>query len=431
MPKFCHSSLVRDVVRAEEEGRARYGRGDLAGAIERYELACGLVREILEATPSDPPSITQLAAMLYTLGQWQLEAVEHGDAIESLDEAEELYGKLGHQAAGRIADVVIRRAIVNMELGMPLSAIADAQQAVTASLDWGEQDPAARELDVARVLALAGHVELRIGADPDLAVGAADWALESYQRLLLSGGKFSLPAGHTFAFKMAVQVSAIAHTVAGRTALAGPMRELAIAANGGTWPEFDDLVQRVRDRQPTLAQVLTAAGEADLAEKITGTSTGDDDYGPMVPALRCEPELTPAVAFKLADILQGSGVPEQARALLGLESHALFAAASRLQVPRMRYQFGGFGQNWAAAVLNVGKLNAGRGKTTVAYDAVKWLAGIVGQLEPYAMTDSGTRGVAAECARWRRDVYAVADSSSEEVRTLTSLVESLEGQPER
>ena len=421
MPLFRRSSRIRDITRTEEEGRARYARGDLAGAIRRYQAGCGLVRELLAADPADQAGIRQLGAMLYTLGQWQIEALEYGDATTSLDEAEETYGRLGDEAAGLIADVLIRRAIANMQVEMALSAIADTQRAVIKALDWGEREPEARELDVARVIGLAGHVLLRIGADPDLAAGAADWAMDSYVRLSVKDGGFSLPDEHGFAFKVAAEVSAIVHAAARDDSLAAPMLRLAIAAHGGSWPEFDGEVERVREAQPTIGQVLTAANEPDLAKRITASA----DFVPMVPEMRCQPELAPVVATKLTEIRR-AGVPTPARILLSLESHAMFAAAARLGVPRMRYQFADFGVIWAAEVLDLGRLMAEQGNTTAAYDAIRWLGGLIDQLKPYTGIDPTARLVVAESARWMLDFHTASDPSDELTQVLTALLESLE-----
>jgi hypothetical protein len=420
MPTFRRSARIRDITRAEVQGRACYARGDLAGAIERYQAGCGLIRTALATQPADQDGIEQLGAMLYTLGQWQIEALEYADATTSLDEAEQTYARLGERAAGLIADVLVRRAIANMQVEMALSAITDVQHAVIKALGWGEQDPEAREPDVARVMALASHVLLRIGADPDLAVGAADWAMDTYVRLFVADGAVSLPDGHGFAFKLAAEVSAIVHAATSDD-LAGPMLTLALAAHGGSWPEFDGEVERVRAALPTIAQVLTAANEADLAKRITASA----DFVPLVPEMRCQPEMAPAVAVKLTEIRR-NGVSDPARILLGLESHALFAAASRLQVPRMRYQFADFGVIWAAELLDLGRLMADQGNTTAAYDAIRWLGGLIDQLRPYTGTDPTARLVVVESARWMLGFHTTTGSSGELAQVLRSLLESLE-----
>src|SRR5260370_39731912 len=182
---------------------------------------------MLAADPADAQSVQQLEAMLYMLGQWQLEAGLRTEAVSSLDEAEGLYERLGDQATQLVADVVIRRASVRAELGAPLSAIEDVQQAVVASMKWGQQDPASRDLDVARVIGIAAFVQLRIGADPDLACAAADWALMTYQERLAAGGQWRIPPAHAFAGRSAARLAAVTHTVAGRSDLAGPTRLIA------------------------------------------------------------------------------------------------------------------------------------------------------------------------------------------------------------
>jgi hypothetical protein len=310
---------------------------------------------MLAADPSDERSVQQLAAMLYTLGQWQLGVGRHTGAVSSLDEAEELYKRLGGKAAQLVTDVVIRRANVRAELGASLSAIEDAQQAVTASMAWGQQAPDARELDVARVLGIAASVQFRVRVDLDLACAAADWSVATYQERLAPGGVWSITPEHAYPLKSAAHVAAFAHTVAGRDEIAGPVRQLATKLTGGSWTAFDATVPREREERPTLARVLGSAGRDDLAVRITAAPGAMIGGLPLVPEMRAADQLLPVTAMELAGV-QGGDLPARARMLLGLEAHAMFAAASRRQVPGMRYQFAEFGPPWARAVLAIARL---------------------------------------------------------------------------
>lgn len=54
---------VLDVVVLQDEGQHRYGRGDRAGAIEKYSAGCAIVRQMLATDVSDATNATQLGAM--------------------------------------------------------------------------------------------------------------------------------------------------------------------------------------------------------------------------------------------------------------------------------------------------------------------------------------------------------------------------------
>nr|MDT0667689.1 hypothetical protein [Micromonospora sp. DSM 115978] len=107
-------------------------------------------------------------------------------AVATLQDAERAYEQLqgsggkvrGGDVRQLLADVMIRRARIQAVAGRRLSAVADAQGAALAVLDRIDDDASeAARLDAARVIGLAGFVQLVVGGDPDLAVGAADWAI--------------------------------------------------------------------------------------------------------------------------------------------------------------------------------------------------------------------------------------------------------------
>lgn len=425
MSRLAGSARLRAVAQAEDEGHRRVRHGDPEEAIAVYERGCRLAREILADDPADTQCVRYLASMLYALGECQLAVGLLTEAVGSLDEAEGLYKRLGGRAAQLAADTVIRRARVRARLGASLSAIEDVQQAVMASMAWAVQDPASRELDAARVIGIAAFVQLRIGADPDLACAAAHWALMTYEERVAAGGRWGdVPAEHSSAVRSAAFAAAVTHAAAGRSDLAGRARTIATEFGDGPWPDYDAAVAAVRDGHPTLAQVLCAAGRDDLASTITVPFGSAERVLPLVPQMRADTPVLPAIANALADV-QAGDLPERARMLLGLEAHAMLAATSRDQVLGMRYQFGDFGRGWARAVLTCGQLMNGQGARPGVLDAIGWLTGICEGLQPFTLVNRGTRELVTECLRWSRDIHA-EDGSAEAAAGLTSKLQMLD-----
>jgi hypothetical protein len=417
-------SLRRAVKRLVAAGQRQYGTGDLAGAIEQHRQACALVRDALEGDPRDRTNLQQLGSMLYTLGEWEFLADEHSAALETLTEAESTYRRLdplggppvGDIATARlVADVVIRRARVNAAAGHPLSAISDAQEAILSCLagDGGPGDPG--RVDTARVMAYAAHVQLVSRGDPDLAVGAADWALREFTAAFRSGTQLRVPEAHVAPLHSAGVVAYVVHSAFGRDELARAAAGLTgLHAAGpqapGVLDQLRQMAQATAAGYPTLAQVLEAADRPDLRDLLTAPAT---DVALYVPATRCHPQVAPAHAVTLAR-LQASAAPDTTGAnLLGLEAHALFAAASQARVPSIRYEFGQFGPQWVAALLNFGQRHAEQDEWPAALDAARWLTGVVSQLLPFAAVDPLARRTALDAVRWQQAVYhAVGDTTA-------------------
>lgn len=124
----------------------------------------------------------------------------------------------------------------------------------------------------------------------------------------------------------------------------------------------------------------------------------------MVPSLRCEEQTAPAVATLLAGLcvdLLDDPDPYSAReaGILGREAHYLFAAASRAQVPSMRFQFHDFGATWARMLLAlIPAFETGPGGAVIATDLAGWLAGITLRLQPIALVDQVTGRLVEECS---------------------------------
>jgi hypothetical protein len=434
---FRRNDRERVVDAAEKEGQRHFKRGDLTGAIGQYEEGCRLGRQMVADDPANTRIASRLAAMLCMLGQWQLAAGRPAEALGSLNEAETRGKRLGEQATQLIADVVIQRATARAELGAPLSAIEDVQRAVMASMRWALRDRDSRALDAARVAGIAATVLLHIGADPDLAHGAADMAIATYQeRLPRVRGQWSIPPEHTAAVGSAARVAAVTHAAAGRGDLAEPVRVIATQLTDGGWPEFDAEVVKVRAR-PTLAQALLMTDRDDLATLMT-VPIPTVGVLPYVPEMRGAPGLRATFAPELAEFLptfgselskvQAGDLPRPARMLLGLEAHAMFAAASRAEVMGLRYRFGDLGPHWARAVLACAGLMNVSGERADVRDAIGWLTGICGQLGPFAIIDSAARDLVVECLSWSRDIHA-EDGDADAVASLDSVLAMLDSLP--
>ncbi|GAA1657367.1 hypothetical protein [Actinoplanes couchii] len=210
-----------------------------------------------------------------------------------------------------------RRARVHAEAGRPLSAVADAQQALLGCLSLASgplRSPA--RIAVARVAAHVAQVQLLIDGDTDLTAGAADFAIREVVGGLGPGDPLQLSPIEADLLVRAGMVAVIMHTAAGR---------------------------------PTLAE---AAGQ-----------------------------------------------------LVGLEAHALFAWASQQGDVSMRHQFPTFGVDWLSAVVNFGQRHAEQELWPAAVDAAAWLTGIVGQLAPFAIVDTGVQRNVLAILDWQEGIF--------------------------
>jgi hypothetical protein len=401
-----------------EKAKRHFKRGDLTGAIGQFEVGCRLCRQMVADDPANTGIASRLVAMLLRLGQWQLRAGRPTEALDLLNEAEMRGMRLGEEDTELINDVVIHRGFARAALGADLSAIDDVQRAVMTSMRWALRDRRSnsRALGAARVVGLAAAVLMDIGADPDLAYGAADMAIATYEeRLPRERGQWSIPPEDIASVVSAARVAATTHAAAGRGDLVEPVRAIATELMGGGWPDFDAEVAKVRAR-PTLAQALLTAGRDDLATLLT-VPIPTVGVLPYVPEMRGPPGLRAAFAPELAGFLptfaselslvQAGHLPPSTRMLLGLEAHAMFAAASKAEEAMgMRYRFGDFGPYWARAVLACARLMKVSGQRDGARDAIGWLVSICAQLQGFMYIDPGTRDLVMGCLSWSRDTHA-------------------------
>ncbi len=145
----------------------------------------------------------------------------------------------------------------------------------------------------------------------------------------------------------------------------------------------------------TLAGALARAGQDELAALVTRPAV---DCAFVVPADRCDPQLAPAYAWRLAEqALEVLPAAEADGIRLALEAHYLYAAASSRQVPAMRHQFADFGPAWARALLTYSAVFERRAEMRMALDLASWAAGVAAQLVPLTALDLGLAPLARDC----------------------------------
>jgi hypothetical protein len=393
------------VLGLQDDALMQYSLGRVRVAVASYRQACDLVREAVDNDGASAADVQQLASMLYTLGEWELAIDEFPAAIASLTDAQSQYEHLarlgggpgGGDPAQLVADVVIRRARVHAAAGHDLSALVDAQRVVLTSLDLAVGRPRSpARLDAARVVALAAQVQLHIGGDPDLVVGCADWAIREFIGGLQAGDALEVRPGDLSAFRLAASIASRVHSAFGRSEPARAARWFSEAVGGDDGlglPGVDEI-----RRRPTLAAVLTERGQR--RQTLTAPAT---DVALLVPAMRSDGRIAAAIGELLAGLRRPS--PGDGDVLLGLEAHALFAAAGPGGDINMRYRFGHYGRVWAQLLLSIGR-SAQASRPPLATDAADWLTGVLDQLAVHAMVDPDAHTTALEAVGWLRSVRA-------------------------
>ena len=386
------------------DGDRELGTGGFARAAALYGSAEEAWVGLVDALPDEPAHHYHLGRTRYAAGSALIAAGDHAGAVARLKGAEAAYttlGELGHdpdQVALWVADVRCRRARAHAFSAAPASALADGQAAVVAYVarwDGDTRHPLA--LDVARTLGWCAQVTALVG-DPDLAVAAADVALLVYMsRVAEAGAAPDDWAPHPPVIALAARVSAAVHAAHRRDEHARASAELA-----GTMPAVDmgpiPTAAEVA-AMPTLSDALDRVGAPlDLRHALTAPPL---DQRFLVPLDRCGPELAPARAGQLADLVPHVVVEAPAMALrLALEAHALFAGASEARTAATRYTFGSWGPPWAEMLLAVSDMCFRAGREREALDLASWMAGVVDGLAPHVIGDPATLATARRCVTW-------------------------------
>jgi hypothetical protein len=325
--------------------------------------------------------------------------------------------------------VLVRRATFYLRVSWPLSALGYAQQAIAVAAGWWVRDPEARALDTARVVAVAGYVRLDGGGDPDQADAEAAGAMIEYERVMAARGTGGIPADHWFAIRCAAQVRAVMETVRSRPQ-ADRYRTFAAGLDGGAWPEFPAMADRVRTAQPTLAEALHQAGQDDLAVRLTPDAT----TATLAGTVRLDPRalLTsfpdPDHPARLVSAADDDSLPMRSRLILLTEAHSRYATWLRDDVRPLMWDFHRQGSSWAGAVLAAGRLLAALEEEGAAWDAVALLEGLRGRLMAQALFDPKARETAINTIRWSLDMIAAdpstasaADGLRAQLQVLTAL----------
>jgi tetratricopeptide (TPR) repeat protein len=386
-----------------------------------------------------------------------------------------------------IADVQARRAVALAADGRGASAVPEADSAVRTYEALAERRGDLHDRNLARVLALAAGV-LRAHGDPDLAVAAADRAVRLFIAHRTGPAQFAITAAERPYLLAATATAATIHAQHGRAEVAFAAASLGLQFTGddaahrevqrahrgldvmrhharpavgrrvtaalrgetdsGAGPDGEivsGLLQGLAALAPFPAQLGLPAARPDVTDQLAVTTLAwalvDAGEGPLaakltrpalavalcVPSHRCDPEVAPVHATRLADLataaLDRGAVAGGIR--LGLESHALFAAASRAQVPAMRHQLRDFSPPWARVLLAMCDTFEVRRELRPALDLAAWAGGLAVQLVPVAVVDPLVGELASRAVNRHADLLAAtgdragAEAARATVRDLT------------
>jgi hypothetical protein len=304
--------------------------GEAAAATGDFGAAAGLARELVAQSPGESHRLGTLGSVLYSLGEALSGQGDHAESVSVLTEAEDAYRQVTvPDTALLTADVRLRRALAQAELGAGASAVIDAQAAVLAYIRRAAPDRVdAAHLGLARALMLASDV-FGAFADPVMALTAAQqgvsWAVEA-----ASAGQADV---RDTVLRPAVVRAASAELVL--LEVLGRPGEQASAAGLLEWLGAAAVPTLTRRR---LGGGLSAAsGGLDGAVRslllMTGSDNGLEDLlvrhpvGPLcAPVLRVPPDMlvmAAGSAARAASVLLARGVAAGVR--LGLEAHFLMA----------------------------------------------------------------------------------------------------------
>jgi hypothetical protein len=307
---------------------------DLDVAVADLSEAAGLARQLVAEHPGDSSWLSDLGAVLYSLGGALNSQGNLAESVRVLAEAEAAYRKAAPPAQRDVlvADVRLRRAVALAEQGAGISAVIDAQAAVLAYISQARHDRVDEAyLGLARSLMMASDV-FGAFADPAMALEAAQQGLSWIVEAANSGQADVRDPAVEHAVVRAASVELTLLVVLGRP------EEQASAAGLLQWLAAE-VMPTLTQRRLGSSGLSAASGGVDAAVRSLLLMTGSDDgleellirhpVGPLcAPALRVRPEklLTAASgAAGAASLLLARGVAAGLR--LGLEAHFLMAWA--------------------------------------------------------------------------------------------------------
>jgi tetratricopeptide (TPR) repeat protein len=418
-------------------------RDDADNAISLRREANTRARALAERFGNDPRHEQSIAGSLYTIGAVAIEYGRPAEAVEALDESQQLYEALGSRGALTslpfVCDVRARRARALVALGRGASAVVDADGAVRGywTLVEGMADDHPRHLDLARVLTAAALIQYQFG-DPDLAVGAADTVIRMYLARASAINRSPDMAEHARYMIDAVIVAERVHRAHGRTDLAAAAQQMfqqivpsaehrSIVAAAVVSPHAT-LVAPGASLPSTLARVL-ATHDQELAQRTTRPAV---ECAIQVPSERAPGPLAYLAGIHLAGLVDSVSAPaDQLR--VGLEAHWVLAAASEQQTFEMRYSFEPAGLAWMKALLTCSSLLEQAGDFVLALDLMSWAAGVAQQLLPHGFANRGTADAVHDCHERHARLLAAsgdhqaAEQALHDARQIRALFPEAEG----
>ncbi|MBO0783098.1 MAG: hypothetical protein J2P37_30145, partial [Ktedonobacteraceae bacterium] len=376
-------------------------------ALPVQEALLKIARNLALAHPEDPEELLHVPDELYNLASSLMATGRCEEASKALQESEQKYLELS--AAGvsgidaLVADVQARKGLAQGVLGYGASAVMALDSAVIVyrRLFTGRDDDP-HYMDLARVLALNAEVQWMHG-DPDLAVASAESAIQLYSSRIHNINNAPDAAMHWGYLRTAASVASEIHAAQGRInqaltadhiavqaarslavfrtalhlqALARAVTRLGLRLEAeGRHDEAEPLLKEGAELDPsgaleatkrwesaktgnistrvTLAASLAAAesvlGSDQVPNHLSSDLTGSSSRCLLAtPSDRCDPQLAPTFAQKLAEISVALLPSMQSEGLrLGLEAHFLFAVSSRLLTGPTCYRLRNLGPPWA------------------------------------------------------------------------------------
>jgi hypothetical protein len=326
----------RQVRQLLDQARREAQSGQAGDALRFQGEAIELSRALAGQYPADPRHRLSVASALYSQASMLTRAGRPADAVQALDESEQLYRSLGGTPGmpdipPLVADISARRALALAGDGRGASAVPEAAAAVAFYEEMAGTDPArSRQRDLARVCADNAEVLARFG-DPDIAAASADRAV----RLYLSGappGTLCVSREDVGYLVTAASVGATIHAWHGRieVSLAAAQLALKFASPGPLQETLRAVAARVDGLPPagraSFGQDVAAAlrrppGAPSAAPAGPVAHAGPDAHaGPVTPAEPATPSepATPTAPAAPTTVASSGDDAEAAAHVIGM-----------------------------------------------------------------------------------------------------------------
>jgi hypothetical protein len=360
-----------------DQARREAQSGQEGDALRFQGEAIELSRALAGQYPADPRHRLSVASALYSQASMLTRAARPADAVQALDESEQLYRSLSGlpgmpDILPLVADISARRALALAGDGRGASAVPEAEAAVAFYEEAAGSDAAPpRQRDLARVCADNAEVLARFG-DPDIAAASADRAV----RLYLSGaqprGALSVSPTDIGYLVTAASVGATIHAWHGRieVSLAAARLALEFASPGPLQETLRSVAARVDGLPP--------AGRASFGQDVAAALHGQAGAAPAAPATSIPPaaQAVPTAVGRGDDAEAAAHVIGMLRAVAAVRMPAPSAGSAKLTT-------------LAQALGHVGHVELGAGITRPALDCA--IITPAGRCGPQAAPDYARR----------------------------------------